>query len=111
MKDEGFGCMYNTSIEGKQLHSVGYSFVDDTDIIQSAQPGEPYQLLVTCMQAAMDTCEGLQEEHWSHKSHVGTLFDSAGRMDSVPMFQTKTHQHLYQFVIMQSIEWNLNVWR
>jgi hypothetical protein len=33
MKDEGFGFMYKTSIEGKQLHLVGYSFVDDTDII------------------------------------------------------------------------------
>jgi hypothetical protein len=35
MKDEGFGCMYKTIIEGKELHFVGYSFVDDTDIIQS----------------------------------------------------------------------------
>jgi hypothetical protein len=35
MNDEGFGCMYNTRIEGKELHFVGYSFVDDTDIIQS----------------------------------------------------------------------------
>jgi hypothetical protein len=35
MKDEGFGFMYKTSIEGKELKFVGYSFVDDTDIIQS----------------------------------------------------------------------------
>jgi hypothetical protein len=35
MKDEGCGFMYQTSIEGKELHFVGYSFVDDTDIIQS----------------------------------------------------------------------------
>jgi hypothetical protein len=39
MKDEGFGFMYKTSIEGKQLHFMGYRFVDDTDIIQSGQPG------------------------------------------------------------------------
>jgi hypothetical protein len=45
MKYEGLGFMYKTSIEGKQLHLVGYSFVDDTDIIQSGQPGEPFQLL------------------------------------------------------------------
>jgi hypothetical protein len=32
MKDEGFGFMYKTSIEGKHLHFVGYRFVDDTDI-------------------------------------------------------------------------------
>jgi hypothetical protein len=29
MKDEGFGFLYKTSIEGKQLHFVGYRFVDD----------------------------------------------------------------------------------
>jgi hypothetical protein len=39
MKDEGFGFVKKTSIEGKQLHFVGYRFVDDTDIIQSGQPG------------------------------------------------------------------------
>jgi hypothetical protein len=43
--DEGFGFMYNTSIEGKELKFVGYSFVDDTDIIQSGQPGGPFQVL------------------------------------------------------------------
>jgi hypothetical protein len=58
MKDEGFGFMYKTSIEGKKLHFVGYSFVDDTDIIQYGQPGEPFQLLVMRMQAIMDTWEG-----------------------------------------------------
>jgi hypothetical protein len=42
MKDEGFGFMYKTRIKGKQLHFMGYSFVDDTDIIQSGQPGEPF---------------------------------------------------------------------
>jgi hypothetical protein len=46
---------------------------------------------------------GLQEEHWSQKSHFGTWSDSAGRMDSGPMFQTRTHTHQYQYVIMQAI--------
>jgi hypothetical protein len=50
--------MYKTSIEGKQLHFVGYSFVDDTAIIKSGQPGEHFQVLSTRMQAAMDTWEG-----------------------------------------------------
>jgi hypothetical protein len=59
MRDEGFGFMYKTSIEGKQLHAVGYSVVDDTDIIQSRQPGESFQFLTTRMQAdSMDTWEG-----------------------------------------------------
>jgi hypothetical protein len=55
MKYEGLGFMYKTSMEGKQLHFVGYNFVDDTDIIQS---GQPFQVLTTRTQAAMDTREG-----------------------------------------------------
>jgi hypothetical protein len=58
MKDEGFGFMYNTSIEGDELHFVGYSFVDYTDIIQSGQPGGPFQVLTIYMQADMNTWEG-----------------------------------------------------
>jgi hypothetical protein len=53
--DEGFGFMYKTSIEGKDLHFVGYSFVDDMDIIQSSQPWKTFQLLSTRMQADMGT--------------------------------------------------------
>jgi hypothetical protein len=55
MNDEGFWFMYKTLIEGKELYFVGYSFVDDTDIIQSGQPGEPFQVLAALMQSAMDT--------------------------------------------------------
>jgi hypothetical protein len=58
MKDEGFGFMYKTIIEGKQLHFIGYRFVDDTDIIQFGQPGEPFQIPAMRMQTAMDTWEG-----------------------------------------------------
>jgi hypothetical protein len=61
MKYEGFGFMYKTSIEGKDIYFVGFSFVDDTDIIQSGQPEEPeepFQVLSTRMQAAMDTWKG-----------------------------------------------------
>jgi hypothetical protein len=58
MKYEGFGFIYKTRIERKELHFLGYSVVDDTDIIQSGQPGEPFQVLVTRMQSAMDTREG-----------------------------------------------------
>jgi hypothetical protein len=47
--------MYKTSIEWKELHFAGYRFVGDTDIIQSVQPGEPFQVLATRMQSAMDT--------------------------------------------------------
>jgi hypothetical protein len=58
MKDEGFGFMYKTSIEGEQLYFMGYILVDDTDIIPFGQPGEPLQVLATRMQAAMDTWQG-----------------------------------------------------
>jgi hypothetical protein len=37
---------------------VGYSFMDDTDLIQSGRPGEPYQVLAQRMQAVMDKWEG-----------------------------------------------------
>jgi hypothetical protein len=39
MKHEVFGFMYKTSIKGKQIHFVGYSFFDDTGIIQSGKSG------------------------------------------------------------------------
>jgi hypothetical protein len=50
MKDEGFRFMCKTSIRGKGLHFVGYSFVDNTDMIQS---GQPFQVLATHMQASI----------------------------------------------------------
>jgi hypothetical protein len=50
--------VYKTIIEGKELHFVGYSFVDDTDLIQLGKPGEETKLLACRMQAVMDTREG-----------------------------------------------------
>jgi hypothetical protein len=75
MKYKGFGFMYKTSIEGKELHFVGYSFVDDTDIIQSGQPGNlskywPHVCNQLWTHGKADY--RLQEEHWSQKSHFGT---------------------------------------
>jgi hypothetical protein len=58
LKYEGFGFMYKTIIEGEKLHFVGYSYVDDAGIIQSGKPGEPFQVLPTRMQSAMETWEG-----------------------------------------------------
>jgi hypothetical protein len=78
LKDEGFRFMYKKSIEGKELHVVGYSFIEDTDNIQSGQPGEPFQVLATRIQEAMDKWEGGLRttggalEHWSQKSYFGT---------------------------------------
>jgi hypothetical protein len=58
IKDEGFWFMFKTCIEGKELHFMGYRFVDDTDIIQSGQPEGAFQVLATHMQADIDTWEG-----------------------------------------------------
>jgi hypothetical protein len=88
-------------IEGKELYFVGYNFIDDTDIIQSGQPGEPFQLLATHTQAAMDTWEGglratggaLEPE-----KSFWYLIRFSGRTDSGYMFQKKTHMHQSQYV-------------
>jgi hypothetical protein len=114
MKDEGFEFMYKTSIEGKKIHFVGYSFVNDTAIIQSGQPGEPFQVLATRMQAAMDTREGglwatggaLDPEkvmllHYLILLEEWTV-DSSVRMDSGPMLKRRTHPHKYQSITMQA---------
>jgi hypothetical protein len=55
MKGEGFGVMYKRSTEGKDLHFVGYSFIDDTDLIHLGKPGEETEVLACRMNAAMDT--------------------------------------------------------
>jgi hypothetical protein len=58
MKDERFGFIYKTSIEGKDLHFVGYSFIDDTDLVQSGKTGEEMEVLACRVQSAMDTWKG-----------------------------------------------------
>jgi hypothetical protein len=73
MKDKGFGFMYKANIQGKQLHFVGYSFVDDTDIIQSGRKLSKYWSHACKQLWTHGNAEyGLQEGHWSQKSHFGT---------------------------------------
>jgi hypothetical protein len=50
--------MHKTSTEGKYLHFFGYSFVDDTYLIQSGNTVEEKEVVACRMQSAMDTCEG-----------------------------------------------------
>jgi hypothetical protein len=50
--------MYKTSIEGKYLHFVGNSLIDDTDLIQSGKSGEEMEVLACHMQSVMGTWEG-----------------------------------------------------
>jgi hypothetical protein len=67
MKDEGFGFMYKTRIAGKELHFVGYSFVDDMDIIQSGQPG--------------GTFPSTGHAHASRYGHMGGLRATGGALE------------------------------
>jgi hypothetical protein len=56
-KEEGLGFMYKTSLSGHDLHFIGYSFVDDTDLIQSSEEGQHTEVLAQRMQASMDMWE------------------------------------------------------
>ena len=59
MRSEGFGTFFRACIMGDSIQFVGYSFVDDTDLIQSAVHRDDLEETVTTnMQKALDTWEG-----------------------------------------------------
>jgi hypothetical protein len=59
MRTEGFGTYFRACISGDSIRFVGYSFVDDTDLIQSAkQPSDTESDVAAEMQRALDTWEG-----------------------------------------------------
>ena len=55
MRKRGFGFFYLTCISNDELHFVGYSFVDDTDTIQSEQDTQDPTTVAKRMQSGMDT--------------------------------------------------------
>lgn len=56
---EGFGTFFQTSITGEDVLFVGGSFVDDTDLVQTAKTKhDTITLVVELMQAADNTWEG-----------------------------------------------------
>ena len=59
MRSEGFGTFFRACISGETIRFVGYSFVDDTDLIQSARHSTETELEVASeMQRALNTWEG-----------------------------------------------------
>ena len=59
LRSEGFGTFFKTSITGEDVRFVGYSFVDDTNLVQTAKTEhDTITSVVDLMQAAVDTWEG-----------------------------------------------------
>jgi hypothetical protein len=56
LRDKGFGCEIICPLSSKFFKFVGYAFVDDTDVIQSALIETP-ELAIQQLQSAIDTWE------------------------------------------------------
>ena len=60
MREQGYGTFFKTAISGLEIRLVGYAFVDDTDLIQSAKnSSESIESVIKEMQSAIDLWEGL----------------------------------------------------
>ena len=59
LQEDGYGTFFHTALSNKPICIVGYTFVDDTDLIQTVKPGETFQDIFNNMQQAMDLWEGL----------------------------------------------------
>ena len=59
LKEDGFGTFFQTALSNHLIRIVGYAFVDDTDLIQTAKDGQKFVEVNVEMQKAMDLWEGL----------------------------------------------------
>ena len=59
LREDGFGTFFDTSISRKTIRIVGYAFVDDTDLIQTAKDGQSFDEVLDEMQKALNLWEGL----------------------------------------------------
>ena len=59
LREDGYGTFFETAISDKQIRIVGYAFVDDTDLIQTAKDNETFDDVLNEMQNAIDLWEGL----------------------------------------------------
>ena len=59
LREDGFGTFFKSAISRKTIRLVGYAFVDDTDLIQTARPHESFQEVHLHTQQALDLWEGL----------------------------------------------------
>ena len=58
LQEDRFGT-FRTAISRKEIRIVGYAFVDDTDLIQTAKEGENFDQVLNEMQKALNLWEGL----------------------------------------------------
>jgi hypothetical protein len=58
LRTKGFGCEFVSPISGERLRFVGYTFVDDTDVIESKAATDTYRDAMQDLQTAVDTREG-----------------------------------------------------
>lgn len=58
LRKQGFGCEFMSPISCKTFSFVGYSFVDDTDLIQSNPSVSSYIDFLHSLQMSLDTWEG-----------------------------------------------------
>ncbi len=58
LRKKGFGCEFSAPISCTMFKFVGYSFVDDTDLIQSNPAITSYTQVIQSLQQALDTWEG-----------------------------------------------------
>ena len=88
LRTAGFGTFFNTSTTNKTIQYVGFSFVDNTDQVQTGRfPGEDSLSIAEQMQQAVDTWEG-------------GLRTTGGALDP-----TKSHWYLIDFI------WEDRKWR
>jgi len=86
LRQQGYGATFKASISGNKIHFVGYSFVDDTDLIQTGPTittSESDTLLL--MQVALDLWnQGLSATGGTlvPENPFGTLSISNGEADS-----------------------------
>jgi hypothetical protein len=58
LRKQGFGCEFAAPISNMMYKFVGYSFVDDTDLIQSNSSENSYTQVINSLQQALDIWEG-----------------------------------------------------
>jgi hypothetical protein len=58
LRDSGFGCTFTSPISKEIMEFVGDLFVDDTDLIQTAEKGESLTDVAAALQHSVETWEG-----------------------------------------------------
>jgi hypothetical protein len=107
IQQRGFVFFYQTCISNEDLHFWGYSFVDDTDTIQSEQDTQDPTTVAQCMQSGIDTWEGglrvtggalePRKSCWYLLSFLGMkVFGDTRRL--------KKHQKMYKYAISMANE-------